>query len=195
MTTYTKDDYTVSGTFSGDYDSSSFKTAIMNSAITRTIIDTGILGDSVQLIFDGVDVLSVSDTNILDILSTSSNPAPLIYSSVTQVMIKENEINSEDFEIIGKFLYPGSNSASLIGKILVTGYCRNINESFIIIVLNKENGDEMAGQIFNNETEAVLDLGTIFNIPTTKSRIEILAQVSNKRSQRAYIENISVFYL
>lgn len=195
MTTYTKDDYTVSGTFGGNYNPSKFKTDITNSAISRTIIDTGLVGDSIILVFDGTSTLSAGDIIILDTLvSVHDSVEPIIYSSVSQLNVKINEIKKEDYQLIGKFVYLGSNHMPSIGKILVNAYKESGDGSFTIAVVNNENGDEMAEVSFSNEIETVLDLGTIYNIPTIESKIEIFAKVSNKKSH-LFIENIDICYL
>jgi len=78
------------------------------------------------------------------------------------------------FKVLAKFIYRGSNLVGIPNSIRILAWTSATSGD--IKFFDKTNGNTIVEKNITNSVEAVIDMGTLSNIPTTEAVIEIQAK-------------------
>lgn len=116
------------------------------------------------------DLSAIANNQILRWDTTAGEFQPFTLSgaaNVMQVNCVIEESSGTSYETTQKFIYDGSDSWGSISKIEALAWTENAAKPGDIRILDVTNSLVIAELLdFANETEDILDLGTISNVPT-----------------------------
>jgi len=190
-TTYTK---SLSGDFGGNLNTSQLFNEIENAEIGPSCVTVKNESDDVELIF--TSSLTSGEQTILDnLVSNHVVDTSKPHDNFFTITPKNEKIKEKSYRKIGTFKYDGSNQIGLIDYIEVISYKDSKIDSYDIRVIDRNNDVILASANFTNDISEICDLGTISNIPTEKTILEIHGrQNGGKKKSYLYIENITVYY-
>ena len=186
--------YTISGDFGGKYIPSNFKTEILASAITTSIIiDTGNEEDNIKIIFD-IEPTTEEKTILDGLVSLHNSVKKIIYSGMINNILNV-QIKDSSYKRICTFIYQGPNSIGAISKIVMISNKSNAITNYTVLIEDITNNLTIAENTFSNDLEEIKEFTPINNIPTDQSIIEIFVKKSGG-SGNTYVDIESItFYL
>ena len=94
------------------------------------------------------------------------------------------------------FTYNGSDKIGLLDYIDVVSKMQNGISSYDIRVVNADNGDVIVEKNgLSNTNYETVDLGTLINIPTSESIMEVeIRRVGGNGNKDVYIQQVAVYY-
>lgn len=145
--------------------------------------------DVVSILFDS-DVDEESVSNINNIVDSYTYSEYSEINSQVYIPLEKNNVKYDSYEVIGYYIYLGSNRQTPIKEIKVCSYS-STDQDYSIMILDKTHGVQMAEETFNNRELGINTIKNITDIPTQESIIEVLVKTSNKKY--VYINSV-VFY-
>lgn len=118
-----------------------------------------------------------------------------LYTSVSEVSIKTDNVKGSNYKRIAQFSYPGSDKYGAIAKIVMSSYKDAKLTDYSIMCSYKMNNTQytLCENTFTNGDEELVDLGTIANVPTSEAKIELWAKSSDNK-KKVYIEGCTVYF-
>lgn len=144
-----------------------------DSGITSNITGITMTGDVVDIIFDST--LSASEETALNSLISAhtpdtSKPKETFYTETSQI----DSTKAMNYSRMIRFAYPGSDSCGIINYVEVLSRMDVGVTSYDVRLVDKLNNTVMAEATgLTNTTDSANDLGTISNIPTNRTILEI----------------------
>jgi hypothetical protein len=184
----------ISTDFSNKLDMDIFDNAVRTSSIGTNFVGLQRDVDLLSIMFDiALTSSEISSLNSLilahvALLTSQTNIDNTTIENIT-CNINTNGNNSTVYKKIGVYLYIGSIYKN-ISKICAVSYTDKAS-SYSIRVYDVTNKKVICEGIFNNSTSDLQNLGTISNLPKTKSIFEIQSKTTNK-SATAFCELITI---
>lgn len=144
--------------------------------------------------------LNSSDENILNTLFANhvpvynNAPPKNKYVSVYPSNLKKQKKNA--YTVVTNFNYRGSDSIGSINYIEAISYMDSTVTNYKIRVVDKNTGNILVEKTgLNNTTPELVDLGTITNVPSVNSMLEIhVYKTGTKDTDFVYIDEILIYY-
>lgn len=193
-TTY---NYSLSSDFGGNLKSQQLHEEIgAESGITPNIIAVNTDGDLVDIVFDSS--LSGGEETTLNGLVAShipdtSKPRKQFFS----ITPKKDVITPKNSWVLSTyFQYPGSDKVGLIDYIDVICSMNPGVNSYDVRIINKKTGEVIAEKTnMTNIVAETQDLGTISNVPTDKSTLELqIKKIDGNNSKKVEVEQVIIYY-
>ena len=172
--------------------------AILNNLITTDInvqlISTNPYGDAIEITFDGT--LSGEDAvKLHNIVTNWDNNTVIKYDKVINTSLSSmNGIVNTLYKRCGVYGYDGITTVGRIKKITIVGYKDSGVTNYSVRIFDVTNSETIVEATFDNETENVLDMGILNNIPNDSAIIEIQIKKSGgTNAQKSYVSNITFF--
>jgi len=170
-TTYTKSYIT---DFGSSFNQSQFHSEIdAEAGIAPNLLQVDKTGDVIDIIFDAA--LSAGEQTTLDTLI--SNHTPDTSKAKEQFFIinpKRESIKTSTYSTVAVFKYGGSIALGTIDYINIISYMDSGPTSYCTRVMSKTSNVQIAEKTgLTNTTEAINDMGTITNVPTTEEIFEL----------------------
>jgi len=172
-------------TFQRDLDVSSFSSqirGILNGPTNVTITIESITGGQ-QTELDNLVANHTPDTSKARIQNFVIFP-------------KRNSIKTTKYTLAHAFEYLGSDAIGVIDYIDLMAYIDSTSNTYDVRVVNSETGDILVEKTnLNNSSLEVIDLGTIVNIPTTTTTLELqLKRNESSGNKTIELEQLIVYY-
>lgn len=117
-----------------------------------------------------------------------------IYEKIIPVHLSGTGIKNTNYTRYGVYGYLGSNTLLPINKICVISYSDNNVSSYNVRIFNVTNSTVIAEATFSNKSEQLLDMGTISNVPTGSSLLEIHLKVNSATGNASVYSSMVIFY-
>lgn len=184
--------------FVKSYNISQFEQEIRNSGMVSQYYGISSVDNVVTLYFS--IPLNSSDETILNTLFTDhvpvydNSPPKNKYVSVYPSNLKKQKKTA--YTVVTNFNYKGSNSVGTINYIEVISYMDSTVTNYKIRVIDRNTGNILVEKTgLNNITPQLFDLGTITNVPSVNSMLEIhVYKNSTKDTDFVYIDEILIYY-
>jgi len=156
-------------------------------------------GDDLEIHFS--TSLSTGDESTLTTI-VSNHQGVILNSQKIPKMIQQVDINKtlknkNTYRSMSKIIYYGSNSIGEITTIEVVAYMQSGVDSFDIRVVDRKNGSNVIAEKtgLTNTDDEIIDLGTISNLPTDKTRLEVqIRKNDSSSSTNVYLDTILIKY-
>ena len=117
-----------------------------------------------------------------------------IYEKIIPVYLNGNGINTSSYLRYGVYGYSGTNLTLSFKKISIVAYMDNTVTDYSVRIFNMTNSNIIAEATFTNTTEQILDMGSLSNIPSNPSILEIhLKRNGGNNNSKAYATQV-IFY-
>jgi len=184
--------------FVKNFNISQFEQEIANSGMVSQYYGISSVDNVVKLTFS--IPLNGSDENILNTLFTNhvpvynNDPQKNKYVSVFSSNLKKQKKNT--YTVVTNFNYRGSEAVGSINYIEAISYMDSTVTNYKIRVVDKNTGNVLVEKTgLNNTTPELFDLGTITNVPSLNSMLEIhVYKNSTKDTDFVYIDEILIYY-
>ena len=188
--TYTK---SITTDFGGNFDSSNLKDEVVNG-IAATLLRVDTLGDAVYIVFDAELTSGEEDTLTNTVIQNHSPSVAEVYTIAINNIINKQSTKSS-YQRICTFVYEGSILIGSIKQISGIAYIDSNATDYTILVEDVTNDQTLAEQTYTNKFEDMIELSTITNVPTGKSKIEVsVKRTSSKNNAKVYVESLT-FYI
>ena len=190
----------LSSDFSGNFNPDRFYVEVMASNISNvssSYLGTTMKDGEIEIIFNSE--LSSEDLIILNnIISNHQYSMPVImknkYISVYPSNLKKQKKTA--YTVVTNFNYRGSDAIGSINYIEAISHMDSTVTNYKIRVVDKNTGNILVEKTgLNNTTPELFDLGTITNVPSVNSMLEIhVYKNSTKDTDFVYIDEILIYY-
>lgn len=129
-----------------------------------------------------------------DPVVTNIDKAPTM---IQQIDINKDSKTKNSYKSLTRIIYYGSGSIGDIISIEVVAYMADKVDSYDIKIVDKKNGSAVIAEKtgLTNTTDEIIDMGTISNLPTGKSRFEVqIKKNGNDKSAKVYLDTILIKY-
>lgn len=192
MATY---NYSLSSDFGNNINQNQFHQEVLGATgISPTFYGITTTGDNIDVLFESN--LDTNEQLILDNLVTSHTPTyAKPFNNFFMVVPSNAKISNSVFTKIASFKFDGSDNIGTIDYIQILSYKNTAITSYDIRAIDRSNSNVLASANFSNNTLEINDLGTISNVPTDKTIIEIQCR-QNGGSGNKYIvvEGINIYH-
>ena len=154
--------------------------------ITRT-------GDVVDIVFDAT--INGGDQTTLDGLVSSHVPIAIVnYDNTITINPRNDTFSSTSYTRVGTITYEGTDSTNSIKKITSLSYKDSGVTNYALRLYDVTNTSVIASATFTNESEAICDLGTISNLPTSAAILEIQGKkTGGTGNQKFLIDSVTLY--
>jgi hypothetical protein len=183
----------LSSDFGGTWNQSQLHTEIeaeggITTALTGINHETG--SDDIDIVF--ASALSGPETTALNSVISAHSPEANVGSNISNISIPDNQIDLTTYVTIATFNFPGTNKWKDVTHIKVISVMEEGGTSYDVRVFDVTNNLEIASANWNNTDEDICDFGTLNNLPTGESILELHAKVNG--SSVAHIKNMNIYY-
>jgi len=172
--------------------------ATLNSLIVANIqtphVSTNPYGDAIDITFS--EQLSSQDAVKLHNIITEWDSNTLIeYNKVNSITLSTaSGTVSTSYRRAGVYGYDGSSTVGKLKKITIVGYRDDGAVSYSVRVFDINNSETIAEATFNNNSDDVMDMGTLNNIPDESTVLEIqVKKTGGTIAHKAYISTMTFF--
>lgn len=191
-TTYTK---SLPSDFSGNLHGEQLKKEINSTIITPNCIVVKNTGDDVDIIFESA--LSAGQQTTLDNLISNhspnnNTPKNNLFTYTPRTTYSSSLVYQR---VGGPFKYQGSDNVGNIDYIEVVAYKDALPTSYDVRIYDSTNGTVLAESTgLTNTDEQIIDLGTISNIPSGPSLLEVQVKQSGGTTKNVYLEQVLIYF-
>ena len=150
-------------------------------------------GDDVNIVF--ASALSAGEKTTLDALvSAHTVVISVFYTSLIPIQTRTDDYKNTNYIRLGSTTFPGVKAIGSIHKITSYSYMDNAVTSYSIKLIDKQSGLTIAEGTFTNTEEERQDLGTISNMPTSETTLEIFGKRTGGTGKNKYfhINNVTL---
>ena len=194
MATY---NYSLSTDFSGSINEGQFHSEIANEVgITTTFYGITTIEDTIEVLF--ASSLSGGEETILNGLVSSHVPTYIKPHEIFfTIQSRISEITNTTYSRLITFKYDGSDNIGDIDYVEIICWKDSNVTSYDIRLVNRQNSDVIAEATgLTNNTLDINDLGTISNIPTESTILELQGRRvgGSGNNKNVYIESANIYY-
>jgi 7-cyano-7-deazaguanine synthase in queuosine biosynthesis len=191
MTTYT---YSLSADFPSGLGSLQLQKAISSSAISQTISHINTNDDVVEIIFFGS--LSGDDVTALNGLISAHVPVKSKAKFYVITPIRNTITVKNAWTLAAYFKYGGSSIIGTINYFEISSYMEGTITSYDARVVNKSTGEVLAAKTgMTNVSSAIYDMGTVSNVPTTETTLELqIKKNAGANGDYVTIDSLIIYY-
>lgn len=193
MSTITK---SLATNFSGNLKSAQFHKEILAnvSIVSANLIGINKTADVIEILFDGV--LSASDQTTLNGIIDLHSPDNSIPRNEHFTVTPKLKNEEDEYEVSKVFVYRGSTNIGAINYIDLVSYMDSSITSYSARVVDRNTGLVIAEKTgMTNTEEQVQDLGTISNVPTDKTLLELqIKRTGGNKKKYVYAYQLVVYY-
>lgn len=171
-----------------------FHQEILDSSINTTLLGITTVGANISIDFDST--LSTGEENTLETLITNHIPD---YSKPRKsffLVTPKGKTDSSNYQVITSFKYPGSNIIGDIDYIEIVSNMENSISSYDVRIICTSTGSILVESTgINNLDLEAIDLGTVSNVPTESSILELQVRKNGGgKTKSVYIDNLIIYY-
>jgi len=144
-----------------------FQLLVSSNGLPITYIEQ--TGSDIYLNFS--TTLDGTQTTLLNSLISSYTPIPII-KKVENIQCNPTSSRVNGYQRVATYTYYPDVIGFTINKIKTLSYMDSGGSNYKIRIINLENAQIIVEQTLTNISIAEIDLGTLSNIPTTRSRID-----------------------
>lgn len=178
----------------GTFDLQTFKTDLQNSTFNSQIRGLSNNQSSVVVTVESITGGQQSELDGIVANHVPNTSKPRIQNFV--IFPKRNSIKINKYTLAHAFEYMGSDQVGVIDYIDLMAYMDSNTNSYDVRVINSSTGQVLVEKDnLNNTSLAVIDLGTISNIPSTKTTLELQVKKNGtSNSKTIELEQLIVYY-
>ena len=194
MATY-KYTYSRAADFGDSIVSSQFQSEVnADGGVTPNLTNVERIGDVICLWFDAA--LSGGEvTTLAGLIAAHTSDASEVFEKTQSVIPVREDFSNSNYERIGTYIYDGSASGLTIRKILAVAHLDSGVTSYSIRIFDFTNNNTVAEATGSSVNEAIIDLGTISNVPAGRSIFEIQVKKTGGGGNKfCHLHNVT-FYL
>jgi hypothetical protein len=160
----------------------------------------------INLSGDNIDIhsssdLSAGDQTTLTTIVSNHNGVELNLEKapkmIQQIDVNKSSKTQNNYVTMSKIIYYGAESIGEIQTIEVIAYMESNATSFDIKIVDKKNSSNVIAEKtgLTNTIDEIIDMGTISNLPSKKSRLEIqIRKNGSNKSAKVYLDTVLVKY-
>lgn len=154
--------YSLATDFPSGLDPADLHHQIVIAIPTATLLGVTQDGDDVTLDFQ--DPLSSGDLDALNALIAAYTYMPPVIVRYDSLQLTQNKVTSDEYQVIGVYNYPGSNSY-MIGNIVMGAWMEGNITSYDVRIYDKISDEYISTQNFSNTDRGNIVLGNLTNMP------------------------------
>jgi len=178
--------YSITTDFGGSVSISQLDQEIQDSSIVTSLLGINRYGDTIDIVFSST--ISTGEKTTLDGIVSAHTPVTTASFTPFSVYPARNTYRSSIYSRVASHKFYGTSYS--IYSISIFSFMRSDVTSYDIRVLNISDNSIIATGNFSNTAEDYLDLGTISNIPTVDTEIEVHV----KKNGGSYVSVLEVIF-
>lgn len=171
--------------------------ATLNSLITTNIetplVSTNPYGDAIEITFSGT-LSSQEGVKLHNIITEWDSNTLVKYNKVDSITLSSLSGASGSHKRVGIYGYDGAATVGELKKITLVGYKDFGITSYCVRIFDINNSKIIAEAMFNNNSDDVMDMGPLSNIPDEPTVLEIqVKKTGGTNAQKVYISTMTFF--
>jgi hypothetical protein len=138
-------------------------------------------------------VLTATGSNTANWQTISGNSGSLDHIFV--INPRDYKVKAKTYTIMATFIFPGSNQIGTIKNVNIISYMDSKVPSYSVRLFDTTNGVTIVENTGMTDTsQNIQTLGTVSNVPTGQSIIELQVKTDDGSNKNIYVESISIHY-
>lgn len=178
----------------GQYDYTTFQRGLDVSSFSSQI--RGILNGPTSVTITIESITGGQQTELDDLVTNHTPDTSKARIQNFVIFPKRNSIKTTKYTLAHAFEYLGSDAIGVIDYIDLMAYVDSTSNTYDVRIVNSENGQILVENtdLSNNSLE-VIDLGTISNIPTAKTTLELQVKRNGSSGNKTIeLEQLIIYY-